>query len=156
MCFPRPCRFVVERVGVLSGQFGISETLAADLRHSEREALSVVHILAVVVTEHLFVEVAIEMKRFHADIGTMQPALYEAPEVLQRVRVDAAMHVFNSMIYHLMVVVAVQSDIRLEFVPTLEQIADICTQSLDPQKWGAAVALLEMHMIPDSRETEPS
>src|SRR5712691_9007377 len=59
--FPRPCRFVVERVGSLASEFGISKPLSSNLRHSQSETLSIVQILAVVIAERLFVKIAEKM-----------------------------------------------------------------------------------------------
>jgi len=106
----------VERVGVLAREFGIGETLPADLGHSQSEALRVVHVLAVVEAKHLFVEVAEKMKRFHRNIRPMQAALYQRPKVLKGVCVYAAIHVFDGMVNHFMVVVAVQADIGLQSI----------------------------------------
>ena len=99
---------------VFTCEFAVGQALPADLGHGQREALRVVHVLSVVETKHLLIKVAIEMKRFHADIGAMHPALHKAPEVLQCVRVYAAMHVFDSVIYDLMLVIAIESNVRLQ------------------------------------------
>ena len=47
--FPRPCRFVVERVGSLASELGVSRPLSRNLSHSQSETLSIIQILGVVV-----------------------------------------------------------------------------------------------------------
>ena len=106
--FPRPCRFVVERVCVLAGEFAVGEALATDLRHGESEALRVVHVLAVVVAETLFVKVAVKMKRLYAHVGSRNPALKQRPEILKAVRVYATVYVLNRMVNNLVCVVALK------------------------------------------------
>ena len=66
------------------------------------EALRVVHVFAIIETEHLFVKVAIEMKRLHSNVGSRQASLEKAPEVFDSVRVDATANVFLGVIHHLM------------------------------------------------------
>jgi histone deacetylase 1/2 len=41
-----------------------------------------------------------------------------------------------------------KKDIELDHCPTLEQIADIFTKAIDPQKWRHALDLLHMYEIP--------
>jgi len=55
-----------------------------------------------------------KMKRFDRNIRSMQSALYQTPKVLKGVCVHAAIHVFDGMVNHLMIVVAVQPDIGFE------------------------------------------
>src|SRR5712692_352144 len=76
--FPRPCLRVVWRI-TLAREFAVGETLAEHLTHAKLKTLAIVHVLAVVETEHLLVKVAVEMIRFHTHIRAMQPALYETP-----------------------------------------------------------------------------
>src|SRR5712692_977992 len=111
--FPRPCLRVVWRI-TLAREFAVGETLAEHLTHAKLKTLAIVHVLAVVETEHLLVKVAVEMIRFHTHIRAMQPALYETPEVFQRVRVYAAMHVLNRMIYNSVLIVLVKPDVRFK------------------------------------------
>jgi len=42
------------------------------------------------------------MVGFNAHIRSMKPTFYETPKVLKGIRVYAAMHVFDGMIYNLM------------------------------------------------------
>jgi hypothetical protein len=75
----------VERVCILASQFGIGKTLTADLAHSQREAVSVFHVLAIVVTEHLFINIAFKMKRLNSNVGSAKAALKQGPEVLRAI-----------------------------------------------------------------------
>src|SRR5260370_22135661 len=56
------------------------------------------------------------MKRFHAHICSMQPALYERPEIFKRIGMYAATNVFNGMIHDFMFVIVVESDVSLECI----------------------------------------
>src|SRR5207253_7664580 len=49
------------------------------------------------------------MKRFHRNVGAMQPAFYQRPEVLQSVGVNAAIYVLNCVVNYLMLVLVGQS-----------------------------------------------
>lgn len=42
----------------------------------------------IVVAKYLLIEVTEKMERFNADIGSLESPLYEAPEILQPVRVN--------------------------------------------------------------------
>ena len=111
--FPRPCRFVARRF-VFTCQFAVGETLAADLGHSQSEALRIAHVFAVIETEHLFVKVAIEMVRLNTYIRSMKGTLNQRPEVFNRVRVDLAAHILNRMVDYFMLVMLVEANVRLE------------------------------------------
>jgi hypothetical protein len=81
----------------LAGEFGIGQTLAnlANYRSANRSAS---FILRVVEPASLFVDVAEQMERFNADIGSVQRPLQQTPEVLHPVSVDIAVGVLNSMV----------------------------------------------------------
>src|SRR5262249_38880221 len=72
---------------------------------SEREAECVSH-FAIVETERLFVEVAEQMERFDGNVGALDGALQETPEVLKAVSVDRAVHVGFGMVNDLVNVAA--------------------------------------------------
>ena len=112
MCFPRPCRFVARRF-VFACQFAIGEALAADLGHGKRKALAVIHVFAIVETEHLFVKVTEKMKRFHANVGSVNSALQQTPEVLQAVGVNLSVYVLLGMVDHLLGEICVQAIVGL-------------------------------------------
>src|ERR1035441_10626165 len=101
LCFPRPCRGRARRL-VLACEFGVGETLPGNLAHGQREAVSVGFVLAIVETENLFVNVAIQMERFHSNVGSTQSPLEQTPEVFQPVRMDAALYVGFGMVHNVM------------------------------------------------------
>ena len=69
------------------------QALADDALHGKVEAFGVSH-LAVVVAIGLFVQIAEQVERLDADIGSAdQAAFQQAPEVLQTVGVDIAVDV---------------------------------------------------------------
>jgi hypothetical protein len=70
--FPRPSRFLEGFFcsRLLPGQFIVGEALAYDLAHGNDEAISVVHVLPVVVAKCLLVDVAKQVERLHGNIGT--------------------------------------------------------------------------------------
>ena len=53
----------------LAGKIGIGEALACDLGNRQSEPLGIVHFLPGVVAERLFVDIAKQVVRFHADIA---------------------------------------------------------------------------------------
>ena len=80
------------------------------------EAVSVVHFLPIVVTEGLFVDVAEQVKRFNAHIGSMKAALQQRPKVLNSVGVSVSVHVLDGVIDDGVLVFIVESFVRLQFV----------------------------------------
>lgn len=67
--------------------------------------------VAQVVGEHALIEVAEQMERLDAHVGAVQPALEQAPEVLQPVDVDLAVDVLDGVIDGLMAVGALKADV---------------------------------------------
>ena len=55
-----------------------------------------------VVPERLLIEVAEQMERFDAHIGSADASLQQAPEVLKAIGMDATINILDSMIYNLM------------------------------------------------------
>src|SRR5437660_8292466 len=68
--------------------------------------MRIVHVFTIVVAEGLLVQVAEQVKWFHAHIGAADPALEQAPEVLKAVGMHAAIYIFRSVVNHLMRVIA--------------------------------------------------
>ena len=104
------------RVVVLSGQARVSEPLPDDLRYDKTEAARVVKLFPIVIAEGLLVQVAKQMERLDADIGAVQPALQEAPEVLHAVSVDIAVDVFYRVIDDRVIVIISESVIGFQLV----------------------------------------
>ena len=77
------------RRSVFARQFIPSQATALDAAANVREALRVRH-LAMIVAEALFVQVAEQVKRFHADVRPMELTLHQTPEIFHRVRVDVS------------------------------------------------------------------
>lgn len=113
----------------LAGEFGIREALAGDLRYRQTKPLCVVHVLPGVISQCLFIDVAEQVEGFHADVGPVQAALEQAPGVLDRVRVDISIHVFNGVIDNAVLIVGFQPVVRLQFIaedrgPGLDVLTD--------------------------------
>src|ERR1039457_614420 len=115
--FPRPCRRLeCRRRAVLTSQVIVGQSLAGDLRYYRAESLRIIHILPVVVAKSLFIDIAKQVKWLDADIGSVQAALQEAPEVFDCVCMYVAADVFDRMIDYRVIVIVGQSFIRKQFV----------------------------------------
>jgi hypothetical protein len=73
-------------------------------------------IFTVVVAEGLLIEVAKEMKRFHANVCAINTALEQAPEILKTVRMYPTVNIFDGMIYNLMGIVTSKATIAKHLV----------------------------------------
>ena len=73
------------------------QAASGNLRADVREKLCIAQ-LATVVAEGLFIQVTEQVEQLHADIGSVQLALYQAPEVFHRVRVNIAANVLYGVI----------------------------------------------------------
>ena len=91
---------------VFACQFAVGKTAARDLRHGDLESLRVIRraILgsAIVVTEYLFVNVFFEMKRLNSNVGSLEAALQQRPEILHTVDMDLTSHVCLSLVNEVM------------------------------------------------------
>src|ERR1017187_4467328 len=115
----------------LAGKLGIREALPGDLGNRQSEPLGIVHFLARVVPECLFVNISKQVIWLHADVSPMQPTLQQAPEVLHRVRVDIAPYVFYGVVDNSVLVIGFQTVIGLQC------IAENCGTGFDalPDDW---------------------
>jgi hypothetical protein len=96
--------FVIRRTH-LASQFGIGEALAKNVREHKFKSPAVIHrLLALVVAEYLLVQIAEQVKRFHAHVGSFESAFEQAPEVLHPVGMDAPVHVSDRVVNHLVFV----------------------------------------------------
>jgi len=111
--FPRPCRNSLKQCWRfrLAGQFLVSQSPSDDLRKRQGEASAVI-VLAFVVAERLFVQIAEQMERLNTYVGSFQSALQQRPEILNSVRVDIAVYVAFGVIDYLMNVIGIQPVVR--------------------------------------------
>jgi hypothetical protein len=86
----------------LAGQLIELEPLAHDLGHRQTEPVGVLHTLAVVVSEGLFVKIPEQVERLDAHIGAVDSALEQAPEVFESVCVNLPIDVFDGVVNNLM------------------------------------------------------
>jgi hypothetical protein len=117
--FPRPCRRRLEwrrRALALAGQSLVGKALTYDLGYRQLEATTVVHSFPIVVAESLLVDIAEQVERLHADVGAVQAAFEQAPEILDCIGVDIAVYVFDGMIDDCVIIVLGQSFIRTQFI----------------------------------------
>src|SRR6266446_3786194 len=127
---------LVNRTGShLASKFGKSKPFPDHLRNGEIEAVSIVHVFAVIEAEHLLIHIAEQMKRFHSNVSTMQPALQQTPEVFESVRVDATANVLFCVIDHVMSVnvrqfVVGDRIVAIELRPKLNLIQNRVLQGL--------------------------
>src|SRR5450755_746532 len=56
------------------------------------------------------------MKRFHSNVGSLQAALQQRPEILKAISVYATVHILNRMVYDLVLKLAVQTFVSAHFV----------------------------------------
>ena len=65
---------------------------------AKTEAVNVIKVFPIVVAEHLFIEVAEQVKRFYRNVGSIQSALEATPKVFDTIGVDAAINVLLRVI----------------------------------------------------------
>ncbi len=98
MRFPRPQRFLVVSVCSLSRQLGVGEATANDLRHGENEAVGIGERIvlrrAVIESKCLFICVAFKVEWLNRNVGAVQAALQQAPEVLPCVWIEPRTYSF--------------------------------------------------------------
>ena len=102
--FPRPCRLERRFCSLgfsLSDQFLIGKTLAHDSTNANIEPFGVIH-NPIVVAPRLLIEIAEQMKRFDRNVGALQPAFQERPEVFHAVSVNLSVHVGYGVVDHFM------------------------------------------------------
>jgi len=137
--FPRFKRPGLEtRFSHLACDFGVSKALAYDLRYCKVEAVTVGHRIifgsAIVIAPRLLIQVAKKMERFDANIGALQSALEQTPEVFHAVSVDLPVHILERMVDYLVLVALMlqsligQERICKEFAARLDVLADMALQ----------------------------
>jgi hypothetical protein len=88
---------------VVTSEFLVRDPLAHALRKRDRESLAIIqlvseNVFAMVVTERLLIQVTEQVKRFHADVSTIQSALEQRPKIFESIYMNAAIHLFNRVI----------------------------------------------------------
>src|SRR5437899_1570711 len=68
------------------------------LTNRKIKPLAVVHALAVIKPESQLIKITEQVEGFDANVGSIQAALQQAPEVLKTVGVDFAANIFNSVV----------------------------------------------------------
>ena len=135
----------MERVNSFARQLGIREALSGDLGHEQYKAVGIVQRVVfggtIGVTEHLFVKIAVKMKRFDSNVSSTQVSLEQAPEVLQPVRVDLPVDVPFCMIHELMYKAIMQqiigdSIVGIHFGTVADILQDFVLQGLALHIWN--------------------
>ncbi len=97
---------LVNRFSHLASQFRVSEPLANNLRHCQKETVRVVEGIIIsrpiIVAKYLLIDVAPQVIRLHGNVGSIQAAFQQAPEVLKAVSVnlptDVSSHVVHDFV----------------------------------------------------------
>ena len=85
---PRPNPLVDFRfLSHLAGDLGPRQALSHDLADGQIKAVTVGHVSPTVKTKRLFVDVAEQVERLHADVRAVKTKLQEVPKILHRVGV---------------------------------------------------------------------
>jgi hypothetical protein len=92
----------------LAREFFVRHAPSDNLFHDGGEAFRIGG-LAVVIAKCLFIEVAEQVEGLNADVGAVQAALQETPEVFHAVRVNISANVFLSVIDNVVRVLASSS-----------------------------------------------
>ncbi len=105
------------------------------------ETKAIMQEIAEVETEHLFVKVAEKMKRFHTDIGSLDPTFQETPKVFQTVCVNLPINVLLRMVNNLMGVVGFKAivggqRIGVDSTASRNMVSDFPVQSFLAASWN--------------------
>ena len=99
------------------------------MTHSHMKTVAVanemVFLGAIVVPEHLLIQVAEEMERFHANVGSFESALEQAPEVFESVGVNLPVNIRLGMVNDLV------RESGLQVLVGHERVGINCTASRD-------------------------
>lgn len=97
---------------LLPSEFRIGQPLSNNIAHCQTESIKVIHRIVggrpVIVAEHLFVYVTVEVEWFNCYVGSTDPTLQELPEVFDSVCVHATTDVLLCVIDHVMHVLVAQ------------------------------------------------
>ena len=122
------------RFSHLASELRIGQALADDFTDTDVKTFGVGQ-LAVVETESLFVDVAKQVERLNTNVGSMQSALQQAPEVFHCVGMYIAVCVLDCMVDNRVLVVFAQTFVGLQFVgedrcACLDVLADLLLKFL--------------------------
>src|SRR5438132_435466 len=81
------------------------QTLPNNPAYCQIEAVTVVHFLAVVITESLLVKIAKQVERLNADIRPLDTTLHKTPEIFESVSVNVSLRVSFRVIDHVVNVI---------------------------------------------------
>ena len=111
-------------------QLGVCEPAPRDGREDRREA-AVVAQFAQVVGEQPLVQIAEQVERLDADVGAMQTALQQAPEVFDGVGVGVPVHVLNRVVDDFVRVISIETLVGRKLVAedALDELSSSCPAS---------------------------
>lgn len=98
---------------ILTDQLAIGQATTRDRGKGDGEAVSIVD-LPSIEPEGLLIEVAKQMEWFDTDIGTLEPALQQTPEVLDGVGMHVSFDIRDGVVDDLMGIFTVKSTVRLQ------------------------------------------
>jgi hypothetical protein len=113
--FPRPCRLVRYRFAD-ADQFGVGKAFADNLRDSHGEPIGVVHVLPIIKSERLFIQIPKQVVRLYAHIGSVDSTLEQCPKILAGISVYLPVHVGYSVVDYLVGKLTVQPLVGLQRV----------------------------------------
>lgn len=96
---PRFCLTLSLCCHLLAYDFLPSNAFSNDTNHGGPKALTVSK-FSIVETESLFIQIPKQAKGFNRNVGSVQSALREAPEVLHSIGMNLSAHVFCRMVHH--------------------------------------------------------
>jgi len=116
------------RFGGLASEFRIGQALSDDLTHADVETFRIGH-LAIVEPESLFVDVAEQMERLHADVGAVQLPLNQAPEIFHSVSVGVFVRVLHGVIDNRMLIVFRETIVGSSSSVKIAEPASTCSRT---------------------------
>lgn len=145
MRFPRPHRFMRVSVRSLSRKLGIGEATANHLHHGESKTVligeRIVLRIPIIESKYLLRNVAVKVEGFDGNVGSLQTALQEAPEVLNSLGMNLAAHILIEMVYRFVYkVLFVQVPVRAKTVrvyrgPLIDVSKNLVLQSFALYIW---------------------
>jgi hypothetical protein len=100
-------------ITALTDQINVLQTLPENARTSLDESTAI-SVLPLVEPKRLLVQIPEKVKGLHVDVGSLDRALEQAPEVLQSVRVNVPLGVANRVVDDLVNVILIHADVGAE------------------------------------------